>query len=295
VKSGRFIDATASSLSLFVLGAGLVYSFYKYGNQFLIGLTGLTILPYITRQYYVAFYGSPTDPVIFAFFLADSTMLILLFIALAVAWGLSDVSRLRPVGISANVNIVAMFFDLRGSTKWAEEIAQKDFHYVRTFIDELREWTWSEASTLPHGRPNLIKFLGDGLMFVWEIPNGSMYESTNAVVGFAYTLHTNYPSWVKEKVSKQKFLWGVPDGIGAGVDVGAAIRLTFENGSDDYLGSPVNTAAKMQNLARPYGGVVIRKKVWDLLDDLRDSFPKAGTMSLGDLSTPIRMTEQVEF
>ena len=93
----------------------------------------------------------------------------MLFIALAVAWGLSATSRLRPVGLPANVDVVIMFLDLRGSTRWSTEAVKGDFRYVGTFIDELREWAWGQASVLPRNPPDLVKFQGDGFMFVWEV------------------------------------------------------------------------------------------------------------------------------
>jgi class 3 adenylate cyclase len=287
------IDAVASTLALIALGSGLVYSFHKYGNQFLVGLTVLTILPFIMRQYYVANNGSPKSVMLNAIFLADSTMLIMLFIALAVAWGLSDTARLRPTGTPVNVDVVTMFFDLRGSTHWANDVMEKDFRYVGKFIDSLREWSWKHAANLPQCPLKLVKFLGDGFMFIWEIPNGAKADSANGVVGMAHTLCTTYLAWVKETISEPH---GAPDGIGAGIDVGPAIRLTLENGSEDYLGSPLNIAAKMQNLARPNGGIVIPSKVWELLNEhLRAKFPKAGVVKLGQSEIPVHMTSDVEL
>jgi class 3 adenylate cyclase len=292
----KFTDAFASSIAGFILGWGLSYSFRKYGNWLLVGLTVVTFSIFIWRQFDIAQNGTPTSGFRVPFFLWNSTLVIMLFIALAVAWALSDASRLRPVGGSSNVQVITMFFDLRGSTRWANDVVDRDFNYVRTFIDELREWAWNQVSTPPNGRPNLIKFLGDGFLFVWEIPDDSVTDNSNAVIELANNLRTNYQSWVNEEKFKNKFPWGVPIGIGLGVDVGPAIRLTFENGSDDYLGSPLNIAAKMQDLARPSGGGVIQAKVWKLLNEsLRGKFPKEGMMKLGDRGIFIRMTEEVEF
>jgi hypothetical protein len=48
---GMSIDATASTLALMTLGAGLSYSFYKYGNKLLIGLTAIDLIYIIWRQF----------------------------------------------------------------------------------------------------------------------------------------------------------------------------------------------------------------------------------------------------
>jgi class 3 adenylate cyclase len=292
-EASKWVDAFASTVALIALGFGLAYSFHIYGNQFLVALTGITFVAFIGRQFYQAAHAGLPD-VLAPFFLANSTMLIMLFIALAVAWGLSVISGLKPVGVGVEVDVVAMFFDLRGSTHWAEYEVGRDFRYVSTFIDQLLEWSWKNVSATPQGRPNLVKFLGDGFMFVWELSDHALAQSANAVVSLAYKQYDLYPAWAKED-KEEKLPWGAPDAIGVGVDVGTAIRLTFENGSYDYLGSPVNIAAKMQNLARPNGGVVIQKRVWALLSGTQDSFPKEGSLKLGKESIPIRATNEVEL
>ncbi len=290
-KEAKFIDASASALTLIALGLGLMYSFHKFGHQLLVGLTGITYLICVAGQFYMAFSGSPKDGWIIAVFLVDYTMLTMLFIALAVAWGLMDTSRARPVGISANVNVAVIFVDLRSSTQWAIRIAEKDFHYVKIFIDGLREWCLSFAESSALGRPRIVKFLGDGFLLVWEIQDISTVDSANAGARLAYALSTHYQPWVRK--NKHKFFWGAPEGIGVGFDVGPALRLTFENGAEDYLGAPMSLATKMQNLARPCGGVVMQEKAWGLLNGLRGKFPHHGVLKFGDAEVPIRMTEDV--
>jgi class 3 adenylate cyclase len=285
---GKYLDAIASSLALITLGLALIYSFHRYGHQFLVWLTGMTFLGSIARQFYIASFGFATDNNLAPFHLANCTLMIMLFIALAVAWGLSDTSRLKTVGISANVNVVAVFFDLRGSTQWANEVVEKDFHHVRTFIDELREWAWNQAAVSPLGQPTFVKFLGDGFMLIWEVPDASVSESVNAGVRLGYFLHKHYTPWVRRK--SKVFPWGVPIGLGVGVDTGPAIRLTFENGSHDYLGAPLSNAAKMQHLARPRGGVVIQEKVACLLNGFRSKFPLKDVLKIGDGEICVRMT-----
>jgi class 3 adenylate cyclase len=292
---GPRLDAAASMIAGGVLGAGLTYSYYKYGNRIFAWFTALTFIIFIWRQWYLAINRTPTSGFLAPFFLANTTLVIMLFITLGVAWGLSDASRLKTVGVTANVEVAAMFFDLRGSTQWANDAAEKNFHYVKFFIDDFREWAWREASTSAQGCPKLVKFLGDGFMYVWEIPNDAVPDNAKSVADLACDLSTKYSSWINEDKVKRKFPWGTPIALGVGIDVGHAIRLTFESGSDDYLGSPMNIAAKMQNLARPYGGVVIQEKMWNLLDDIRSKFPKKGKITLGDSDILVRATENVEL
>lgn len=291
--SARLTDAFASSIAGFALGLGLAYSFHKYDNLLLAWLTGITFTLFIARQFFIAFEGTPRSGPRVPFYFWNTTMVTMLFVTLAMAWALSDASRLRTIGISESENIVALFFDLRGSTRWANAVAKIDLNFVRTFIDELRQRAWSRASETPLGRPNVVKFLGDGFMYVWKVPNNSVGDSFNAVVKIADDLNSGYQSWRQEGNFKRM---ETPVGIGFGVDTGPARRLTFENGSDDYLGEPVNIAAKMQDLARPRGGIVIQADMYKFLeDDLRSKFSKTAVMKLGDQEISVRMTEEIEL
>ena len=292
--AGRTIDAIASCASLTILGAAMTYSFYKYGNLLLAGLTVITITSFNALQFIEAAKIMGEENLA-ALKLPVLVMMIMLFTALAVAWSLSDTSRLKTVGAPANINVIAMFFDLRGSTKWAAEALQGDLCYVGAFINELHTWAWKEATNLPCGRPNVIKFLGDGFMFVWEASRDQTPACQAArVAKLGCNLVQQYPSWAAQNPE----LWrGVPSALGVGVDVGPAMRLTFENGSEDYIGAPLNMAAKMQDLARPCGGVVVRADIWNGFDpELRAFFPTRGNASrIMSEQIIVYATEEVEM
>lgn len=289
-KPPLVIDAIASSVASGALGYCFAHSFRKYGHVLLAGLAELTFGIFIVRQFYIAIYGTPKSGLLAFIFFWNTTMITMLFITLAVAWALSDVSRLKPARITEVENIVALFFDLRGSTRWANEVAKIDLNFVKAFIDELREQAESRASETPLGRPNVVKFLGDGFMYVWKVENISVADSFSAIVKLADDLNNEYPTW-KEKFKRMK----TPDGIGFGIDAGPGSRFTFENGSDDYLGEPLNIAAKLQDRARPRGGVVIQENLYNLLeDDIGSKFTKKGRMRLGGREIAVRMTEEVE-
>jgi len=292
-SSSNLIDGFASAIAAIALGYSFVYSFHKYDNLLLAWLAGLTFAIFIARQIIIAIQGTPKRGPFVPIFFWNTTMVTMLFVTLAIARALSDASRLKTVGISESENIVALFFDLRGSTRWANAVAKIDLNFVRTFMDELRERTWSKALKTPLGRPNVAKFLGDGFMYVWKVQNNSVPYSFNIIVKLADDLNSGYQAWRQEgKFERME----TPDGIGFGVDAGPARRLTFENGSNDYLGEPVNIAAKMQDLARPRGGVVIRADMHKLLEgDIRNKFSKKGVMKLGDQDIPVLLTQEIEL
>jgi class 3 adenylate cyclase len=291
-KLPLIIDAVASSIASGVLGYCFAYSFRKYDQVLLARLAWLTFGIFIVRQFCIAIWGTPmSGPWVFIFFW-NTTMITMLFITLAVAWALSDVSRLKTAKITEVENIVALFFDLRGSTRWANEVAKIDLNFVKAFIDELREQAESRASKTPLGGPHVAKFLGDGFMYIWKVKNNSVADSFSTIVKLADDLNSEYHTWRQDGRFKRM---ETPDGIGFGIDTGPGSRFTFENGSDDYLGEPLNIAAKLQDRARPHGGIVIQEKLYNLLeDDIASKFTKKGMMRLGDREIAVRMTEEVE-
>jgi class 3 adenylate cyclase len=294
---GMNLDAVVSCCAIVALGIGLSYSFYKYKNYLLIALTILDLLYITWRQFNLVYLtingaGPSNNSVLAALNIASYTTLTMIFISLAVAWSLSDASRLKRVGISPCVEIITLIFDLRGSTAWSRRIEREHHDHVGTFMDELLELGSKTMSVLPFGRPNLVKYLGDGYMLVWELPDDSVgCDRMNAVVGAACNLYDTYPVWAKDASRR----WAeAPRSIGIGVDRGCAKRHTFENGSVDYQGSPVNNAAKMQDLARPDGGVVIRRDYWENLSaELSDKFPEEGRMLIGQELISVRATKGV--
>lgn len=288
-QSGRYLDAFASTIALAVLGGGLAYSFHSYGHRFLVWVTAMTFLGFVSRQYYVAFYGPPKSAEIIALHLADSTVMIMLFVAVAVSWSFSDSSPLRVVGTPTHVDVVVIVIDLRGSTKWVHYNVDKDFYYVKTFIDDFIRWVMSNAEESALGQPSYVKFLGDGLILIWEIPQDAVSDGAHAGIKLGYGLYKRFPCWVKRNA--KRYIWGVPDGVGVGIDVGSAVRLAFENRPNDYLGTTVNLAAKMQEFARPKGGVVIQEKVYKRLNGLRRIFHFRELLKLGDNQIEIRVAK----
>ena len=288
--AGRNLDATSSMIAILTLGLCFCYSFYKYGNKPLIGLTLLTFIYFAWYQFYLAAPGSAlaSNPFIVALNIWDVATMTMLFIALTLAWGLSNASQLR-FRDSEPVEVIVMFIDLRGSTQWVKKVS--DGKYVVNFMNKFTQWTLNRASEAPYGLPT-VKHTGDGFMFVWEVPDNSVIiDRANAVAGLACALCSGYLSWVQ---NMPEFYQGVPVSIGIGIAFGSANRLTTEHGSYDYLGLTAHLAAKFQGLARPHGGVVIQD-TWELTQELRDQFTKKGKLVIGGESIPIRATDGVKL
>lgn len=287
------IEAVTSSIAIIALALCMSYSFYKYGNQPLIGLTLANFTYIMWYQFYLAARGGELagDLFIIAMNITSTAFLTMLFIALALAWGLSNASRLKFREFEP-VNIVAMSIDLRGSTKCTERVWDKgDGEFIVNFKNKFCDWVMGFVSESSCGALT-PKFTGDGLMLVWEVHDASkIVDIANAAVGLGCALSGGYSSWL----GNDRELWtDVPESIGIGVDFGYANRLTTESGMYDYSGLPLDYASKLQGLARPQGGVVIQAK-WTLPDQLRGKFTKRGMMKIGNKSIPVRATGRVKF
>jgi class 3 adenylate cyclase len=287
------IDAVTSSIAIISLGLCMSYSFYKYGNQTLMGLTLINFTYIMWYQFYLAGRGGvlPDNSILVAADITSGSFLTMLFIALVLAWGLSNASRLKFREFEP-VNIVAMSIDLRGSTECTDKVWGKgDGEFIVNFKNKFCDWVMLLVSEAPYGTP-IPKFTGDGLMLVWEVADASkIVNIADAVVGLGCALYGGYPSWL-EKYGRLRD--DAPKSIGIGVDFGYSSRLTTESGMYDYSGLPLDYASKLQGLARPDGGVVIQAK-WTLPHELRSKFTKKGVLRIGNKGIPVRATGRVKF
>lgn len=266
VDAAKVVDSIASVVAALSLGVGVTYSFIRYTNWPLAALSTITWLAILWRQIDSVTGGVPDEGPRLAIAIVSNMTLGVLFVALALAWGLSEVSRLTIVGEPQEVAVVAMFFDLRGSTHWSRH---SDNVQVSRFMNELREWALKQCEVLsPIGRaPHLVKFLGDGYALIWEMEINR--DVVRRAVDLACGLVLGYERWRNTLLAAGDYLSEPPKAIGAGLDFGRALRLTHENGSYDYIGEAVNLSAKFQSLARPNGGVVLSKGWWENLDEGR--------------------------
>jgi hypothetical protein len=148
------VDAISSLVAIITLALCMSYSFYKYGNQPLIGLTLANFAYIIWYQFYVASRGGklPDNAIIIAADITSGAFLTMLFIALALAWGLSNASRLKFREFEP-VNIVAMSIDLRGSTQCTDKVGGKgDGEFIVNFKNKFCDWVMTLVSEAPYGR-----------------------------------------------------------------------------------------------------------------------------------------------
>lgn len=147
----------------------------------------------------------------------------------------------------ARSRIVAMFADMRGFSNWSEtqpldhvaDLVKLQFGYVMQLCDD-------------HQQP-FQKFLGDGFVLLWELESDEdLARCLASALDATFALHKGYADLA------QSLPYPAPAGYGVGISIGEAIRIQLEphlsaSSEVDFVGYPLNCAARMQTLASGFG------------------------------------------
>lgn len=159
-----------------------------------------------------------------------------------------------------------LFTDLRGFTTFAERTAPDVIVQVlNTYFSEMSNAVLDNGGTL-------ITFLGDGIMSVFGAPIASDDHADHALAAARQMLGERLPrfnAWAREIVSDDiEFQMGI--GVASGPvmsgNVGSSRRLEYA-----AIGDPVNTAARLQGLAKELGRpLLVAESTRELLADGKD-------------------------
>lgn len=156
-------------------------------------------------------------------------------------------------------NCVAMFIDMRGSSSISADRRNDSKTFAKQmseFYKEVKKELVDCESNFKTPKPKLIKFLGDGVMLIWE--SQKKEAGRKAICHYALKVVKEIPKKLSNKVR-----------VGIGLAYGDATKVTMDKGFKDYFGYIVNLASKLQAKAKPSGGIVIDKQFLDK-DDLKD-------------------------
>lgn len=162
--------------------------------------------------------------------------------------GLGDIS-LR----STQMEALAAVFDLSGFTNFCSQV---DPHlsvpeYLSRFLDwlfddikkEFVRKTYRKGRQLWADLPFLAKFLGDGVLFLWNTREMDGIEICNVVA----TLHDMCEDYVADFYPRiKKVVTGPPNKLRCGIARGSV--LSVGNG-EDYVGPCINVASRLQKLS----------------------------------------------
>jgi class 3 adenylate cyclase len=181
--------------------------------------------------------------------------------------GLGDISQ-RAIPTEA----IAAIFDLTGFTHFCRQIDPQLSVplYLQTFLDwifsRIRDETVAETHEtgveLYQPLPFLIKFMGDGLLVLWDTASMNNVNITNTVVMCSmicdsYTQH--FIPTLNSKVAEP------PPSLRCGIARGTVLSVGSKN---DYVGSCINLAARLQQL--PSISLACSRRGFDLHDTTID-------------------------
>ena len=165
-----------------------------------------------------------------------------------------DVLGLGDIGArSAQLEAMAAIFDLAGFTSFCSQV---DPHLaVPEYLSRFLDWLFAEIKTgfvkegdteeklLWAGLPFLAKFLGDGVLFLWDTRNMSGAEICNIVTSLweicGNYVHEFHPT-IKKIVAQPPRL----------LRCGIARGTVFSVGNgEDYVGPCINIASRLQKLS----------------------------------------------
>jgi len=162
--------------------------------------------------------------------------------------GLGDISSR-----STQVEALAAIFDLSGFTKFCSQV---DPHLaVPEYLSRLLDWLFAEIKKgflkesqgeeriLWASLPFLAKFLGDGVLFLWDTKNMGGAEICNVITSL-WEICSNYVQEFYPMV--RKVVTQPPKVLRCGMSRG----LVFSVGNgEDYVGPCINIAARLQKLS----------------------------------------------
>jgi class 3 adenylate cyclase len=159
--------------------------------------------------------------------------------------GLGEIkSKSRPI------NALSVIFDLEGFTKFCKQIDPQ--LAVPGFLSAFLKWIFNDIkSTLIHKTyetgykvyaelPFLSKFLGDGILFLWETDKMTDVRIHNVIVSM-YDICQHYTKNFLPTISKK--IVSPPTRLRCGVAMGIVYSVGDGN---DFIGPCINVSARLQ-------------------------------------------------
>jgi len=101
--------------------------------------------------------------------------------------------------------------------------------------------------------PEMLKFLGDGVLAVWQTTFEDRQYAIDVAVKGCLDLNPRYQRLRRSP----HFTEGTPEGIGVGISIGLGSKLPFDG---DYIGRPINVATRLCSVC-PGGKVFVDQAV----------------------------------
>jgi len=152
---------------------------------------------------------------------------------------------------------LALVFDISGFTNFFNK---PDIHFYMTeYINQVIEtveiiiWGgesyWSKTNQYKplSGKPIMRKFLGDGMLYVWEDTEKGLITKNDfkiALINRLYNLQLNFDK-INKRLNETIPIGDLPNSVKFGIAQGTILKLTEENGAVDCIGPCINLASRL--------------------------------------------------
>lgn len=145
--------------------------------------------------------------------------------------------------------VLCAVIDMRGFSSFCEQPSIES-PYTCGVLTAFYAMVRKGFSSFP---PDLVKFLGDGVLAVWQ----TSPSDREVAIGVCLEGLGQLPAVWREIIKGPEFTHGAPEAIGSGVSFGLASKISIDN---DYIGRPINLASRLCGQC-PAGRVFIAKNV----------------------------------
>lgn len=175
-------------------------------------------------------------------------------------------------------SVIAVNLDVRGFSKFSlERESVETGIYIRKIYEAILQ------NYFP--TPSYFKPTGDGLLIVFDVPEGdteALKKASVEVVEASILLVDNFAELL---LGDDWIYFPVPTRIGIGIARGTACCLHADGVTLDYSGAVLNTASRLMDVARPQGVVLDETFPIGLLEDkVRERFSKDDQVYLRSLA-----------
>lgn len=167
--------------------------------------------------------------------------------------------------------VTVLFADLAGSTAFEERVdAETAREVMGRYHDLLR-------TTADRHRAGVVKYIGDGFMALWGVPEVGPDDAARAVDG-AVALQDGFV----DLATHVHRTFGADLALRVAVNTG---EVVVGAGDADLVGDALNVAARLESLC-PHGGVVVGEETWRSTRD-GNRYESAGRVHVKGRSAPV--------
>jgi class 3 adenylate cyclase len=165
--------------------------------------------------------------------------------------------------------VLAVVIDIRGFSSFCEQ-PDIESPYACGLMTAFYSMVRNGFRRYP---PDLVKFLGDGVLSVWQ----TSAKDRRIAIDTAVDGLRRLPGTWRNLVRGPEFTHGAPEGVAAGASFGLASKISIDN---DYIGRPINIASRLCSVCPPSKSF-ISKNVPDM-SELEVSASSVHVKSFGD-------------